>query len=317
MEYTCRLLRNITKPLALPRPVVATLGNLDGIHSGHRSLLRAVRQKANEQGEGGSSLAITFYPHPAKVLGKETDSSSLSSLSERLRVLSECKIDALALIHFTKSLSTMRAAQFIEEILFRNLGVEHLVLGPDAHVGFKREGTPEFIKDYFERHGRSAEILPFVMEGSERVSSGRIRKLVAAGEVLGARMLLGRSYSLEGRVVHGDGRGAQIGVPTANILTRTQLLPAHGVYAGFLALPGGTFRAVANVGVRPTFGGRLPTLEVHAWDYAGPAFYGQRVRFTFEARLRGEQKFNSVGELVAQIRTDIESAKSCLKEFHE
>jgi riboflavin kinase/FMN adenylyltransferase len=309
VHYKCRLLRNVQRPLALDGPVIATLGNLDGLHRGHQALLTAVSRRRDSEGKG-TALAITFYPHPAKVLGKGTDASALSSLAERLRILGESGIDALALIHFTKSFSTMRAASFIEEMLFKNLGVTHLILGPDAHVGYKREGTPDFLLNYFTQHGRSAEIIPFVMEGDERVSSGRIRALVSSGDVEGARTLLARSLTVEGRVVHGDGRGSQIGVPTANIRTRAQLLPAHGVYAGLLTVPAGTFRAVANVGVRPTFGGSETVLEAHAWDYEGPSFYGERARFSFEARLRGEQKFASVAELIAQIRKDIQIAQN-------
>jgi len=294
------------------QPVVATLGSLDGVHLGHQALFSAVRSARDKAGKG-TTLAITFYPHPAKVLGKGADNSSLGCLAERLQVLGDCGIDALALIHFTKSFSQVRAADFIEEVLFKRLGVQHLVVGPDAHVGYQREGTPQFITDYFLHNGRTAEIVPFLMDGESRVSSGRIRELISKGEVVPASALLGRSYSIQGRVVRGEGRGTTIGVPTANIRCGEQLLPKFGVYAGLLSLPAGTFPAVANVGVRPTFGGGKPALEAHAWGYSGPSFYGTKARFSFAARLRGEQKFASVTELVSQIRSDIEAAKEMLK----
>ena len=316
----CQLLRNPTRPPAITEPVFATLGNLEGMHLGHQALCSSVVKARNAAGRG-STIAVTFYPHPESVLrAKPRDATLLTTLRQKLEVLGACGVEYLVLLHFTKTFAALSASDFVNRYLFELLRVRHLVVGPDAHVGHQREGSPEFLRNKFAESGRVAEILPFFEVDRARVSSGRVRAALASGEVIEARALLGRSYCLEGSVRSGAGRGKTIGIPTANIDTGDLALPLFGVYAGYLevfsssdrAPTSARYRAVANIGLRPTFGGTRPTVEVHALGYGGADFYGARARFHLEARVRGELKFAGPQELREQIRRDIEVAKQLL-----
>ncbi len=319
------LVRNPKEWPNLDEPVVATLGNLDGVHLGHQALcagvVRARERMAKAKGAKGSTVAITFYPHPSQVLGKSSTVTALCSTRQKLELLGECGIEHLVLLRFTKQFAAVRARDFIQEILLQRLRVQHLVIGPDAHVGFRREGTPEMIVSAFAAAGRSAEILPFVQHADQRISSRRVRELLEGGDLPGLASLLGRSYSVEGRVSRGDGRGKSIGFPTANIATNDLLLPRFGVYGGHLQFfsenspqPSASHLAVCNIGIRPTFNGSRPTVEAYLPGYQGADFYGSRVRLVLELFIRGEQKFDGIAALKQQIARDVTFARSSLLE---
>ncbi|MFM1846588.1 MAG: bifunctional riboflavin kinase and synthetase [Pseudomonadota bacterium] len=293
---------------ALRSPVVATLGNLDGVHRGHQALL----ERINSVRGAGSSVVISFYPHPGAVLGKMPQVPLLTTLRQRVDILGGYGVDLFFLIHFTRAFSKIRAGDFIDRYLIDLLDIEHLVIGPDAHVGFEREGTPEFIERHLAARGRQVTVLPFVDSGSERISSKRIRAVVAEGDVAGAAELLGRLYRVSGFVERGDQRGRLIGFRTANVALGKYAVPAFGVYATWVTLQGRRYPAVTNIGVRPTFGGVRPTIESHLIGYSGEEFYGEAVGVEFVSRLRPEMKFPSVVELTDQIRHDVGVAQKVL-----
>jgi riboflavin kinase/FMN adenylyltransferase len=310
-----RLVRNHEAPLELSGPVITAIGNFDGVHLGHQTLFRRmneVRQRLAGKEGVGATVLISFYPHPSQVIAKAGKVAQISTLRQKLDLLSRFDIDVLYLIRFTESFSKMPAAKFLDEYMFRRLSARHIVLGPDAGVGYKREGTTPFIQDYFSKQGATSEVLTFFVAGEDRVSSKRIRSLIAEGRTGEARDLMGHSYALEGRVVHGDGRGAGIGFPTANISTHGQVLPALGVYATRCTVGGRTCNSVTNVGKRPTFGGEGVRVETHLLDFQGDSFYGERISVSFVEKLRDEMKFSGIDHLIKQIGADVERAREVL-----
>ena len=301
------------KPPALRAPVVASLGNFDGVHRGHQQLLAALRHERDARG-GATVLLLSFYPHPVQVLRGGEPVRILTPMRQKVELLAAEGVEVFALLHFTRECAEVSAYDFVHKFLIDCLGVRALVIGPDARVGKEREGTPEFMAQAFAQRGGSVSVLPFY--GSDRggkISSGTIRALVERGEAAAAAELLGRHYILDGLVAHGDRRGSTIGVPTANLAPSQQVLPANGVYATYAELGGKKYPAVTNVGHRPTFGGVRVIVETHLLDYAGEDFYGARLKVHVVSRLRGEQRFSGVQALVAQIHADMESARCVLK----
>lgn len=294
------------------RGVVATLGNFDGLHSGHQSLVRQVVTEACTLGL--PSVLISFYPHPAQVLGRASEIPILTSLHQRVQILSEWGVGVLFLKHFTPDFSQLSAADFIDGFLIRDLGVQKLIIGPDAAVGRMRQGTPEYIRERMETSGRAVEVISEIAQGGQKTGSRRIRDLILRGEVHSAALLLGRSYAIRGRTVRGAGRGRQIGIPTANIAIVRHVVPAAGVYCGYLEHAGKQWPGVVNIGVRPTFDNGERSVECHLLDYTGPDFYGDTVEFSFVSRIRDEIKFASVPELVARIGRDITEARQILSQ---
>ena len=288
--------------------IVATLGSFDGIHRGHCSLLSKVVEVAARRTEGRSGL-ISFYPHPAQVLGKAPSIPALTTLRQRIRILAEVGLTDLFLIHFTPRMAGLTAREFIERFLLDSLKVESLIIGPDARIGRGGEGTTETISSELDARGREVVVLPFLEEGGDRISSRRIRTLIQSGEVARAALALGRPFTLDARVVAGDGRGNTIGFPTANLHSSRQVLPQRGVYATTCTLRGQRYLSVTNVGERPTFQGRGVRAECHLLDYRGDSFRGQRVEVAFHERIRDELAFHSVDALCEQIKSDCATAR--------
>ena len=310
------LYRNRHSAFVAEGPVVAAIGNMDGVHLGHQALLKRVveaKEAFAASGKGRAlAVAISFYPHPAVVLRPGKESSRITNVRQKLAVLSALGVDALMLMHFTKAFAMLPAAEFVEKELLNRLNVCHLVMGADARVGFGGDGGAEFIASMFKKQGRSAEILPFVEEAGARISSGRVRKLVHGGMVEQAPALLGRNYAVEGRVVEGDRRGRTIGFPTANMRVPRHIIPANGVYVSRAELHGKMYGGVTNIGVRPTFSGSAVSIETHFLDYGGASLYGERVELEFVARIRDEVRFASAADLIRQIEADVTKAKNVL-----
>jgi riboflavin kinase / FMN adenylyltransferase len=305
-----------TSKLDLPKgSVVASFGNFDGLHLGHQKLLD--RMRAVQQGQSAAGVAksviLSFYPHPAVVLGKVKQVPIITTLRQRLKILSTYGIDYFLAMHFTPNFSTMSAGQFLEQVVLRDLGVTHLVTGPDASIGYQREGDVEFIDSCFKQAGCSYEILDELEIQNEKVSSRTIRRLIQSGRIGSVRNLLGRNFSLDSVVVGGDGRGKGIGFPTANLAVREQVLPAQGVYATKCCLGGAIYQSVTNIGVRPTFSGQGTVVEAHLLSYEGDDFYGERVELEFIHRIRDEKKFESAAELRKQIELDVIKSLEILK----
>jgi len=255
---------------------------------------------------------ISFYPHPIEVLVSGVLVPRISTLRQNLALLKELGIEILYLFHFTDRLSKISKEQFVEGLLIKELNIAAMVIGPDAAVGKDREGSSEYIKASFERAGRTLEIVPFVNSGEEKIGSRSIRKALSAGEFEKVNAWLNRSFALEGRVVHGAKRGAKLQFPTANLRVGPQVLPPKGVYATYAILNGARFKAVTNIGMRPTFGGKSLSVETHILDQNLGPLYGKRLEVQFVKKLRDEQSFASSDALHQQIKLDVEGARKIL-----
>lgn len=284
-------------------------GVFDGMHKGHAAIVGLTKRRA--EALGALCVVIPFATHPKSVLhGQRVE--RLTTDAQRLRVLASWGVDVAVPLVFDERLAAMTAGRFVEEVLQGTLRARAVVVGPDTRFGKDREGDKAFLRREGRRLGFSVDAAEPVWVAGEPVSSTRIRRCVAAGDLAQAAACLGRDYAVEGAVSRGDGRGASIGIPTANLDVADQLLPPAGVYAGRAAAGGKPFLAVANIGVRPTFGGAAGSvLEVHILDFSGD-LYGQAVEFSFAARLRDEMRFPGPDALVSQIRRDIAEARQRL-----
>lgn len=288
-----------------------TIGAFDGVHLGHQSIIKRLTEGAHNQGL--PAVVITFFPHPSKVLRGNGTPFYLTSPEERAAILAGLQVDLTITLTFDKELASHSADEFIS-LLAQHLGLKRLLVGHDFALGRGREGNFEVLGRLGEKYGYILEGLePFTVQG-EVVSSSRIRELISAGSVALAAQYLGRRYSVEGKVVPGDGRGRTIGIPTANLdVWHERLIPGRGVYATLAEVGGNFYPSVTNVGLRPTFENQAPSLrvETHLLDLSQD-LYGSDVRLEFVDYLRTEQRFPSVQALVDQIHTDIDKAREVL-----
>lgn len=281
------------------------LGNFDGVHLGHRALF-------DEAGRHGPKAAITFLPHPGKVLQPDLAPRLINLQTRKLELLEEAGLAQVVVQPFDLAFAKTAAPAF-EQILFGALKVKAVVIGSDFTYGQKRSGTVATLTAAAQKVGaRVAVVSPVTVDGVV-VSSSRVREYVLEGRVAAAQRLLGRFFDLDGTVVPGQGRGRTIGFPTANIDTQNELRPAPGVYAIRARAIGtdGWHGGAANIGVKPTFGGSEVTIEAHLFDFQGD-LYGKRLRVQFVDRLRAEQRFASVAELTGQIARDVERAREAV-----
>lgn len=287
-----------------------TVGNFDGVHRGHQTLVAQAVAHARES--GGEAVVLTFEPHPARVLSPERAPAALSTLDQKEELLDGLGVDRLAVLPFDREVAALPPEDFARDVLAGVLGARHVVVGASFRFGRRREGDARRLAELGRGLGFSVSALPAVLERGGPVSSSRVREELARGDVRAARDLLGRPYFVDASVVRGDGRGRTLGVPTANLEPENEVLPARGVYAGRCRTPGGGFHvAVVNLGERPTFGGGRLTVEAHLLDFDGD-LYGSRVRLEFHARLRDEERFAGTEALVARIREDVERARTLL-----
>ena len=290
------------------RGCVATIGNFDGVHLGHRKVLTQVKNKAVELGL--PSVAITFEPQPREFFAGADDAPPrLTRFSEKFRLLEAEGIDRLLCLTFNERLRSMSAEAFIEALLLHGLAVRHFVVGDDFHFGCDRAGDYNMLCSAGETHGFSVVNTETLQSFNERISSSRIRQLLQANDLSAAETLLGRPYSVTGRVVHGQKLGRQLGVPTANVRMHRFAAPMRGVYAATATIGGRVVPGVCNVGMRPTVGGLQPVLEVHLLDFE-EEIYGQLMSVTFKKFIRPEKKFDGLDALKKQIFTDIDDARS-------
>ena len=277
------------------RPRRVAVGSFDGVHLGHREVIHT------------SDTVLTFDPHPLAVIAPHALPKLLDSFAVKRDLIAALGVEEMVVIRFDERFARQRAEEFVRDVLVGRLGATHVAVGENFRFGWRAQGDADLL-------ARSAEfeavVVPLVEADGETVSSTRIRALVAAGEVAAAARLLGRAFVLEGEVVHGDGRGRELGMPTANIVPEgAHAHPGHGVYAALAETATGTYSAAVNVGVRPTFEtGRGLLVEPYLLDFAGD-LYGQVLRLHFLERLRGERRFDSVEELVVQMRVDVEEVR--------
>lgn len=287
--------------------VVVALGNFDGVHLGHQTVIRRALEIGRESGR--RVLAATFDPHPRAVIRPGAEPWLLSTPEERRELLLGCGVDDVHVIRFDAELSQKSPKEFVEDVLVGELGASDVVVGESFRFGHKASGgMKELAESLNESGGKAHPVQIHGLEGDDggEISSSRIRSLVSEGDVSGASTLLGRTYAVRGEIVTGDQRGATIGFPTANLLPDPRVLvPARGVYAGYARLAGGErYTACTNVGVAPTFERQENRVEAHLLEFEGD-LYGQRLEVGFEERLRPEQKFSGLEELKAQISRDV------------
>ena len=289
------------------------LGNFDGVHVGHQALFGVAARH-------GHAVAVTFDPHPGKVLGTQGGPSLITPLARKLELLEEVGLWATVVQPFTRAYAQNSARSF-EEALLDKLGAAHLVVGADFTYGHERQGTVETLARAAATRAAHLHVVPPVTLDGLTVSSSRIRKCILEGSVQSACRLLGRPFDLDGEVVKGEGRGRELGFPTANLDTRNELRPAPGVYAVRACLrppPGQPSQpwlpGAANIGIKPTFGGSTLTIEAHLLDFSGD-LYGKSLRLQFIERLRPEQRFSSLLELKGQIGRDLHAARTALAHF--
>ena len=287
-----------------------SIGVFDGVHRGHQEIIGALT--AGARAAGSPAAVVTFWPHPATVLGRGA-LRCLTTDDERAQLLGSLGVDVVITHTFNNEVAATSARDFVGR-LHERLGFGHLLIGYDFALGKDREGNRGRLVEIGREFNFSVTVIPAVSDESGVISSTEIRKLVAIGDVAEAAQLLGRLYRVGGPVVHGDSRGADLGFPTANIdYPREKILPPNGVYACWANVDGQRHVAAVNVGVRPQFhdGGTVPLVEAHVLDFARQ-IYGRDMQLDFVGRLRDERKFQSVAALVEQMHRDVDAVRQML-----
>ena len=292
----------------IARPTVLTLGVFDGLHLGHQLIVRTVVERAREA--GAVPTVITFDPHPRAVLHPESAPPLLQTFDQKVEALSLLGVEQTIVISFTREFARVRAEEFLRDVVRERLQAREVYLGRGFAFGHEREGNIELLRRVSREQGFFADEVPEVRLRGQRISSSRIRGLLAEGRVNLARRMLGRPYGVEGAVVRGFERGRTLGFPTANLRPRNRVIPRVGVYVTATLVEGVWRRSVTNVGVRPTFeSDAQASVETYILGWEGD-LYGDVVRVRFLRRLRDERKFSSVEELKSQIDRDVARAES-------
>jgi len=286
---------------------VLTIGNFDGVHRGHQSVLAGVQAKARELGV--PSMAMTFEPLPREVLGGDA-LARITSWREKVKLLAAEGVDRVLVVRFSPKFASQSPQDFIQQWLVDSLGVRHLVVGDDFRFGHKASGDYELLQQAGEEHGFSVEPTHTYRCGDDRVSSTRIRNCLHSADFDTAQELLGRPFSLSGRVVKGDQLGRTLGFPTANLKPGRNVLPVRGVFTVTVREQGQPDRrGVCNVGYRPSVDGVQPRVEVNVLDLQRD-YYGRHLELIFHTRLREEQKFDGLDALQQAIARDVQSARA-------
>ena len=297
-----------------------TIGNFDGVHRGHAALINSIQEYKRENSTPGNSvrtLVLTFDPHPAEVLKAGYRLKKLTPLQKKIQLLQGQGVDEVRVIHFSPEFSQTSAKDFFDQVLLKDLDAAYFAVGSNFYFGHNRGGTPGKLIDWCREKGIQAKMIEAVEADGAPISSSRIRKLIEDGHLIAAGRLLGRDYSIEGEVVHGNKKGRLLGFPTANLLPTEGLsapcIPAYGVYLSSATVEGKTFPSVTNVGVKPTLENQSPlVVETHLLDFTGD-LYGKHLTVEFRDRLRAERKFQNFGELQAQILKDTDLARERLR----
>ena len=296
------------------RGCVATIGNFDGVHLGHRAVIEALAAAGRRLNL--PTCVVLFEPQPREYFGPDDAPPRLMRLREKLDRLAELPVDYVLLLRFNRDLANLPAETFIEDILLGKLGVKYLVVGDDFRFGQRRRGDFAMLREFGLRRGFEVVDTPSVLVEGERVSSTLIREALAGGDLDRAARLLGRPYLVCGRVVHGAKLGRTLGFPTANLLMRRKNTPVQGVFAVTMAgLSEQPRPGIANVGIRPTVaGGRTVLLETFLFDFAED-IYGRMVEVVFHRKIRDERRFSGLPELRAQIEMDVAEARGYFQEL--
>ena len=303
-----RLIRGLSYLQPFENGCVLTIGNFDGLHLGHRTVIK----KLAERGEalGLPVVVMVFEPQPLEYFLGDNSPSRLMRLREKVIEFAKLPVDNLLIVRFNRYFANCDAEQFVDDILIKQLNIKHLVIGDDFHFGKARRGNFALLKEKGKQHGFSVEDTGSYQTAGLRISSTLIRDALGEGDLAQAEKLLGRCYSVCGRVAHGDKRGRTIGYPTANIRMFRKNTPVNGVFAVTMTgIDGMEFEGVANVGTRPTVdGGSKVVLETHLFDF-DKEIYGRYVEVHFKQKIRDEMRFQSLEQLQAQIEIDAVEAK--------
>jgi riboflavin kinase/FMN adenylyltransferase len=292
------------------KSAVITIGNFDGVHIGHQALFHEVIETAETV--GGTSIAMTFEPHPIRVLKQNGQPPLITLYEQKAELIERTGIDVLICVPFTRAFASLSADQFIRELLVKKIGMKAIVVGEDYSFGKNRKGNIDLLKSYGPDYGFEVILASWIKMSkgfTDRISSTKIRELVIDGHMTEAEKMLGRHYQIRGRVVTGRDRGGRLlGIPTANINLHDELCPKTGIYAVTVECRGNQHNGVANIGYSPTFEDHEFTVEVHILDF-NDNIYGEKIRVNFIKRLRDEIKFSNISELIDQIKKDIAAAR--------
>lgn len=288
---------------------VLTIGNFDGVHLGHQQVIKALVKKAKSLGV--VSAVLVFEPQPQELFSPKTAPARLCRLRDKYSLLTKLGVQRLICVNFTSHFANQSAESFIKYLLVKKLGVKHLIVGDDFHFGKNRTGTFSMLKQAGLTFGFAVSDTKSYKMADCRISSTAIRQALQENRLNDVKRMLGRDYSITGRVFHGDKRGRELGFPTANVLLKRRVSPVTGVFAVKVNTEIGIFDGVANIGSRPTVSGDRQQLEVHLFEF-NDNLYGQCIEVIIKKKLREVMKFNNLKELTAQISKDSEQAKKTL-----
>lgn len=295
---------------------VLTVGTFDGVHAGHKALIRTVIEQAKKL--HARSVIVTFDPHPRDIINPGSAGiRMLTSAAERAEILIDLGIDLVVVIPFDRDFSLLTSEQFVRDIIWNKIGVSEFIIGYDHQFGRDRKGTIETVKRLGEELGFSSKVVSKQEIGDRTVSSSAIRKAIMhEGDMRLAATFLQRNYLLNATVVHGDKRGSKIGYPTANLKSHqpNKVIPLKGVYAVWVRIDGTYHKGMMNIGERPTFEQSSYAMEVHIFNF-DKELYGKEIQIQFAERIREEKKFNGVEELVSQLDRDRHTADQILKKI--
>ncbi|MER5404730.1 bifunctional riboflavin kinase/FAD synthetase [Streptomyces sp. NPDC002769] len=297
---------------------VVTIGSYDGVHRGHQLIIRHAVDRARELGV--PSVVVTFDPHPSEVVRPGSHPPLLAPHHRRAELMAELGVDALLILPFTTEFSKLSPADFVAKVLVDKLHAKAVVEGPNFRFGHKAAGNVDFLREQGETYDFEVEVVELYVSGAagdgEPFSSTMTRRLVAEGDVEGAREILGRPHRVEGIVVRGAQRGRELGFPTANVETLPHTaIPADGVYAGWLHVGGEAMPAAISVGTNPQFDGTERTVEAYAIDRVGLDLYGLHVAVDFLAFVRGQARFDSIEALLEAIGDDVKRSRELIEAY--
>ena len=295
---------------------VVTIGTFDGCHRGHQDIIKKVTYQANSI--NGKSVIITFDPHPRHVLQTKDKLPILMHIDKKLEIFKSLGLDIALIIPFDKNFSKMDASTFLKTIIIDNFDPDSIIVGYDHHFGFNRDGSPDFLKEFGLNNGFEVQIVGPVSDENIIISSTHIRELIRNGYVRRASFELGWVFGFKAKVVHGSGRGAELGFPTANFIPEeeNQLVPANGVYFIRGRINGENLYGMCNLGVRPTFNETDFVMEVHFFDLSSNDIYGMLIVVEFLERIRDEKRFSNPEELKKQLIRDKDTCIKLMKKYN-
>lgn len=301
------LIRGIHNIKTSHQGCVLSIGNFDGVHLGHEAVLARLLFEAKRLRV--PATVLTFEPQPEELFSGNNAPARLSRLRDKFVHLDKLGLDRLLCVSFTRKFANLSAQNFIDELLIKKLGVKFLVIGDDFHFGYKRQGDFALLKKAGEKYGFEVVDTKSLLQEEHRISSSRVRDVLATGDLQQAALMLGRKYSITGRVSHGQKLGRTIGVPTANLLLKRQVSPVSGVFVvSVFGIADKIYQGVANIGQRPTVNGVRQQLEVHIFDFNAD-LYGVQLEVVLEGKIRDEVRFDSFAQLKNQIDKDIKQAR--------